>query len=199
MSVKKKANSASLTTSANGPVKSVSQNGVPDQARAEADQQLQTFEEAVKLFRARQFDAARELFGKAVGGPLKEISHNSRLHILVCDRRTQTPVLELDGLEDHYNYAIERLNVRDLECAREHLEKAMHLSSGGANSIDHLFYALALCAGLAGDPNGAYENLKRAIEINPKNRHAARNDSDFAAVAQQPLLQQLLYPEKFGG
>lgn len=203
MPVNKRSTSANSNKSVKTSGPTVLQDGanvrgsISDAPLNESEKQLQRFEAAVKLFRAQQYHEARELFQAAIEGPQKEVSHNARLHVIMCDRRLQAPVLELKGLEDHYNYAIERINARDLECARKHLETAMALSAQDGHSADHLLYALAICSSLSGDLRGAYENLKRAIEIDPKNRLAARNDADFASVAQQPLVQQLLFPEKF--
>ncbi len=168
------------------------------QPRNESELQLQSFDGAMRLFRAQQFGEAKALFIETINGPQKEVAHNARLHVIMCERRLSQPALFLESLEDHYNYAIERLNARDVEKARKHLDCAMSLILEKENSsADHLYYALALCAGLSGDTNGAYENLKQAIALDPRNRVAARQDSDFAPVAQQPLIQQLLYPEKY--
>ncbi len=201
MSVKKKSTPADPSNVTNSHSPNVADGRVSVRGSAldgaDPDSQLRTFEQAVKDFRAHKFKEARELFNQAIDGPHKEISHNARLHVLVCDRRLTTPVLDLRDLDDHYNYAIERINARDLECARKHLDTAMNLGGTDGPSVDHVYYALAICASLAGDLRGAYENLKRAIELDPRNRISARNDSDFSSVAQQPLVQQLLYPEKF--
>jgi tetratricopeptide (TPR) repeat protein len=193
MPVKKKATPANGAKSVKIASPSMAQNDAPN----ESSKQLQLFEQGARQFRAQLYREARETFVKAAEGPQKEVSHNARLHMIMCDRRLNVPVLNLNTLDDHYNYAIERINARDLECARQHLDTAMNLSTRDGVAPDHLLYALAICASLAGDLRGAYENLKRAIDLDPKNRLAARNDSDFSSVAQQPLVQQLLYPEKF--
>ncbi|MGI8990327.1 MAG: TPR end-of-group domain-containing protein [Bryobacteraceae bacterium] len=153
--------------------------------------QLKDFEEAIRVFRAQNFKEARDLFLAAAEGPQKDIAYNARLHVSMCDRRLEKPAIELHTLDDHYNYAIERINARDLEAARRHLEIAI----GFDNNADHVYYAIALCCGLDGDSTGAYENLKHAIDLQPGNRVAARQDADFAAVAHLPQIQQLLYPE----
>jgi len=57
---------------------------------------------------------------------------------------------------------------------------------------------VALCTGLEGDVDGAHEYLKRAIELEPRNRIAARQDADFALFFDHPHMQQLLFPEKTG-
>ena len=75
-----------------------------------------------------------------------------------------------------------------------HLQKGLEASPGA----DHIHYALALAQALGGDLASAYESLKRAIELEPRNRQIARQDGDFAAVANQPPFDGLLYPEKKG-
>jgi hypothetical protein len=42
----------------------------------------------------------------------------------------------------------------------------------------------------------AYENLKRAIDLQPRNRLAARQDPDFTALAEHPVFTRLLYPDR---
>jgi len=202
MAVKKKA----ISTKSNNTPQSVSHDGVmvrpsPNgEPRTESDKQFQVFDNAMKLFRKQQFREAKAVFEEATSGPQREISHNAKLHVIMCERRLGKPEVFLDTLDDHYNYAIERLNARDMDVARKHLDCAMQLiRQDGNTSTDHLYYALALCAGISGDADTAFENLKHAIELNPVNRMAARQDSDLAPIAQQPRIQQLLYPEKQSG
>jgi tetratricopeptide (TPR) repeat protein len=158
--------------------------------------QLQSFDRAVKLFHARQFNEARDLFSKATDGPLREVAHNARLHINMCNRRIEKPDLELRTIDDYYNLGVERLNARDLESARRNLLKAVELTRSDGDSADHVYYAMAACQAVSGDWRGAYENLKRAIEIEPRNRVAARQDPDFSGSGQQQLMRGLLHPDK---
>ena len=159
-------------------------------ARAAAQAQLKAFEQAVRLFHARKFAEARELFAKATG-PNREMTHNAELHIRMCDSRLQKPVVDLRTAEDHYNYGVAMINARNLADAQQHLEAALKLEP----QADHILYALALSKGLVGDIQGAYENLKRAIELQPRNRIAARQDADFAGISNQPEIHQLLFPD----
>jgi tetratricopeptide (TPR) repeat protein len=161
-----------------------------------SETQLQIFDRAMKLFRAQDFRGARELFQLAAEGSLREVAHNARLHIIMCNRRLEKPELQLRSIEDFYNVGVERLNARDYENARRNFQQAMDLARQDGDSADHVYYALAACQILTGDSTGAYENLKRAIEIEPRNRVAARQDPDFAGSAQQQVLQTLLYPER---
>jgi Tfp pilus assembly protein PilF len=84
------------------------------------------------------------------------------------------------------------INTRNVTEARVHLEKALEI----APDADHVHYALALALALGGDPKRAYESLRRAIELEPRNRIIARQDQDFAPLAHQPPFDALLYPEK---
>jgi len=154
--------------------------------------QMDSFQEGMRLFHARQFQQARELFLAAMKGPDRAVSHRAGLHASMCERRLDSPGVVLNTPEDHYNYAVTLINSRDLAAAQKHLRTALDADSGA----DHVLYALAACQGLAGDLPGAYENLKRAIDLQPRNRLAARQDPDFAALVDQPAFARLLYPDK---
>jgi len=164
------------------------------EARSAAQAQLKSFEQAVRLFHARKFAEARELFVKASGGSNREMAHNAELHIRMCDRRLEKPVVDLKTAEDHYNYAVAMINARNLSEAQQHLEDALELEP----RADHVLYALALAKGLAGDLDGAHDHLKRAIELEPRNRISARQDADFGTFSSHPQIQQLLFPDKTG-
>jgi tetratricopeptide (TPR) repeat protein len=161
-------------------------------ARAQAQAQLKSFEQGIKLLHAGKFNDAKPLFAQAAAGPNREMAHNADLHVRMCDRRLEKPALEFRTVEDRYNYAIAMINVRNLPAAVEQLQAALRLDP----RADHVHYGLALCRGLSGDLAGAYENLKRAIELNPRNRLAARQDADFSGISNQSPLRELLYPEK---
>jgi len=154
--------------------------------------QITVFEAAMKLFHARKFKEARETFEQAIQGPQLDIAQRARLHIAMCERRIGQPAVEFASAEEHYNYAIALINSRKVAEARTHLEKALEISPGA----DHIHYALALAQALSGDINNAHENLRRAIELEPRNRLIARQDADFASIINQPPFQALVYPEK---
>jgi tetratricopeptide (TPR) repeat protein len=162
--------------------------------RLDASKQLDTFEAAMRLFHLRQLPAARQLFETAAAGPELDVAQRARLHMAMCDRRLQQPELELRSAEDCYNYSIALINLRRLAEARTHLERALLMEP----NKDHLYYALALAQALGGDLAGAHASLKRAIELEPRNRILARQDADFAHLATQAPFDSLLYPEKKG-
>jgi tetratricopeptide (TPR) repeat protein len=159
-----------------------------------AARQLASFEAAMKLFHARKLQEARDLFQTASEGPERDVAQRARLHISMCDRRLQQATVSLKSAEDYYNYGVALINARNIAEARTHLEKALAMAPG----TDHIHFALALAQALSGDSTNAYENLKRAIELEPRNRIMARQDADFAPLANQPPFDILLYPEKKG-
>ena len=154
--------------------------------------QLVSFEAAMKLFHVRKLKDAREKFVEAEAGPERDVAQRARLHIAMCDRRLQRTPVHLGSAEDYYNYGVALINTRDVAEARTHLEKALQI----APASDHIHYALALAQALSGDVVNAYENLRRAIELEPHNRIMARQDADFVPLAHQPPFETLLYPEK---
>jgi tetratricopeptide (TPR) repeat protein len=157
-----------------------------------AELQLKSFEHAVRLFAQRKLAEARDGFVESAKGPAAHISDKARSYIQVCERRT-AGVESMRNLsaEDHFNHGVERLNARDVEQARAHFGRALTQQP----DADHILYTMALCCGLAGDGNGACENLKRAIHLEPRNRILARQDPEFLALASQfPALRLLLEP-----
>ena len=155
--------------------------------------QLAAFEAAMKLFHAPKFKEARDLSQEAAGGPERDVAQRSRVHMAMCDRRLQqSPAVNLGTAEEHYNYGVALINARRIAEARTHLEKALQIAPGS----EHIHYALALAQGLSGDFANAHENLRMAIELQPRNRMIARQDADFAPLANQSPIRALLYPEK---
>ena len=159
-----------------------------------SETQLGRFEAAMKLFHARDLKQARELFVEAAKGPECDVANRAQLHRAMCDRRLEQATPNLRSAEDYYTYGVAQINARNVAEARAHLEQALQL----APEADHIYYALALAQALGGDLAGAHENLKRAIELEPRNRIMARQDADFAPLANQPPFDVLLYPERKG-
>lgn len=160
---------------------------------ADAKAQYKAFERAMQLFNKKNFREAKEMFGKARTGPSREVAANAELHVRMCERRLAAPEPPPKSAEDRYNYAVALINMRNLPEARQHLEAALAIDPQG----DHLHYAMGVCLGLSGDLRGAYDSLKRAIDIQPRNRMAARQDSDLDVLSRDARLNRLLYPEKY--
>lgn len=153
--------------------------------------QLANFEKAIQLFNRQKFKEAKEWFEKARIGPSRPIGANAELHVRMCDRRLESAPPGPKSAEEHYTYAIALMNARSFEEALTHLETAIRIEPGA----DHIHYAMAVCQGLSGNAEDAYDSLKRAIELQPRNRLAARQDSDLEELSRHPSIRRLLYPE----
>jgi hypothetical protein len=150
------------------------------------------FEEGVQLFLGQQFLEARARFEAAARGPVPEMAHAARQRVRMCEQRLLQQEPNLRTAEDRYTYAIVLLNQCRWEEAEGHLMKALEENPKG----DHLYYALALCRCWRGDMLGAFQCMQRAVELQPNNRIAARNDPDFAPFVNQPPLADLLRAER---
>jgi tetratricopeptide (TPR) repeat protein len=160
--------------------------------QVDAQRQLAAYEAGMKLFHLRKLREARDYFAAAADGPERDVANRATLHTSMCDRRLEQQKVVLNSAEDYYNYGIALINVRNVAAARENLEIALRMAPGA----DHIHYALGLAQALSGDIAGAFENIRRAIEIEPRNRLLARQEPDLAPFAAQPPFDSLLATEK---
>lgn len=159
------------------------------------DPQLVAFDKAMKLFHQRDFAAAMPYFAEASEGATKEIAQTAQLHYRMCEQRTGKGQPAVKSPEDLYALGVAQINQRQLAEAEKSLSKAIAL----APKADHILYAYALCRGLQGDVAQAAQYLQQAIDVQPSNRSAARNDSDFRELLQHQPIREILHLEKAGG
>lgn len=189
----KKKNNNSRTQTNKGVKTPGARSGVVAARSLNSQKQLSNFEAAMKLFHLRRLKEARDLFLEAAAGPERDVADRAQLHAVMCGRRLDRAAVHLQSAEEYYNYGIALINARSLAQAREHLEKGLEI----APQADHIHYALALAQALSGDLAAAHDHLKKAIELEPRNRIIARQDADFAPLANQPPFDMLLYPGKY--
>jgi Tfp pilus assembly protein PilF len=151
--------------------------------------QLELFEKGIELFRQGLFAEARSFFEQAVEGPLLDMGAAARAHTRMCELRIGRTAPALTTAEDRYNLGVALLNQRRLREAEAQFEEALLLAPEG----DHIHYALALSRGLSGDILRASQNLRRAIELQPRNRIQALNDPDFAGLLRQLPIAAVLF------
>lgn len=155
-------------------------------------QALKQYEEGMRQFNKQNFRRAKEILGKVVGGPSRELAERARVHVTICEQRLQRPApVRLRTADDHYHYAVSQINLANYEEARAHLEKARKQ----APKAEYIFYALASVAALTGEAEDALENLTQAIKLRPENRYHARNDSDFKLLEDDPRFRELVDAE----
>ncbi|MFN7924792.1 MAG: hypothetical protein U0Q16_32110 [Bryobacteraceae bacterium] len=157
-------------------------------AEIDTEQQAQAFDKAMAFFNKRDFAKAMPLFEQAGEGPVTEMAHVAKMHARMCERRLGGAQPVLQTPEDQYNYAIGLLNQGRVDDAAQLLRKAI----AGREDADHYHYALALASGLKGEMESSANHLRKAIELQPANRVNARNDPEFAPLAQHPLIREVL-------
>lgn len=155
---------------------------------------IEQYEAAVRLMQEQKYERAKALFEKAMLGPSPELAERARVHLNTCKQRLERHAAPIRTPEDHYNVAVALINSGRLDDAEQHLNRALKLTP----RADHAYYALAAVQSLKGDIESALENLKTAIELEPRNRYLARNDRDFTALTEDPRFADLAYPEKNG-
>jgi len=159
------------------------------------EQQLKTYEEALQQFQRQKYSKAKPLFEKVLSGPNLELADRARTHLRIAEHRLapgEPPVPR--SPEEHYQHGVAMMNMGRWDEAREHLERAHKL----VPKADYVVYALAALDCLTNEAESAMENLKIAIQLRPENRYHARNDEDFAFLAEDPRFTELLYPDREG-
>lgn len=154
-----------------------------------ATEALNSYEEALKVFKRGDFARAVSLFEAIVKEyPVeREICDRSRTWIAASKARMATmPAAKTP--EDHYYRGVVAANEGRLDDAAGSFESTV--SQDPRSDRGH--YALAALGGLRGEASSAVSHLAKAIEINPSNRVRALNDADFDALRDDPEFMTLL-------
>ena len=164
-------------------------------ASAKADAQLaaafQHYQVAVQFLQQGKFDRALAAFEKLQADAPLEIRERCRVYIVACQRQLAKTNLSFATPEEHFDFAVARLNNGYYDEARDHFNNIL----AQAPDADFVFYGLALLNAVTGQSQECLSNLGRAIELNPKNRLQARVDNDFQSMLDDPRFTELLYPE----
>jgi tetratricopeptide (TPR) repeat protein len=167
----------------------------PDPDLPAKQQQLKTYEEALKQFQQQKWSRAKELFERVLEGPARDLADRAQMHLRICAQRISPPAaVTPKTAEDHYTQGVALMNMGRWDEARDHLDRARK----AAPKADHIVYAIAALDCLTGEADSAMENLKLAIQLRPENRYHARNDEDFSFLQEDPRFTELLYPERDG-
>jgi tetratricopeptide (TPR) repeat protein len=154
-------------------------------------QAVQFYQDGLRALQERKFDRAKSLFNKVLSGPNRELADRASVHLNACNQHLERAATSFKSPEEHYDYAVSLINVGEYVGAREHLDKLLKQASHS----DYVYYGFAVLDCLTSRLEESLRNLAEAIRLNPNNRFQARNDSDFANLADDPRFTELLYPE----
>jgi tetratricopeptide (TPR) repeat protein len=149
---------------------------------------IRAFELGLEKEHRQNYRKAREIFEKLVATAPADVADRSRVHLKACIERlgANGPAPKTAG--DYHVLGVAELNVRDLDRAVEHLNKARKLDP----EREEIRYALAAAYSLRGDRDAALEHLKAAIVLRPQNRFQARHDPDFQPISADERFRALM-------
>lgn len=137
------------------------------------------FAEGMRLFAARDYASAYKVFESASNGPDLAVSESARMYSRICRQKLDQQRLEVASPEEHLQLGVDLISRGLFTEALAHLETALK-----AGESARLRYALALATGNIGDPAAAIKHFRRACELDPAIRGAARSDAGFQNLLQ---------------
>ncbi len=151
---------------------------------------LRAFTHAVKVFNRRRFAEAKPLFEslQARYPDELEVIARAQTYIQVCNQKLARPSASPRTADDLYDRGVVALNIGDFTQARQFFEKALRLRP----DEPHLLYSLAVTHAQSGSHDQALDYLGRSIQIQPRFRTQAMNDSDFSGLREDKRFLELL-------
>ncbi len=105
----------------------------------------------------------------------RELVDRAQIYLSIAQKRPRKETVHLKDFEDHYNYAVYKMNSGDREGALKILEKALEFKKDEAKV--HYLIADVLC--LLGKTDEGLEALKKAVQKDKLFGVLAQNESDF--------------------
>ncbi len=152
---------------------------------------FQQYNAAVHLVQQGKFEKAVAALEKLLLAAPPQIVERCRMYLVTCRRQLEHNSLSFSTPEERSDYAISKLNQGFFEDAREHFTAIL----ADHPRADYAFYGLAVLDSITGRSQECLANLRRAIELNARNRLQARSDNDFLNMLDDPRFTELLYPE----
>jgi tetratricopeptide (TPR) repeat protein len=152
---------------------------------------VKALETGIRLMYAEQYDKAIKCFNALIADfpEEMEIQASARANIHACEKKMHDRARAvIRSADDHYYMAVAFLNGGQLDPAMTHLQQALKLEPKGG----HILYAIAAANALKGNKEQALSFLKQSIHHGPENRFHAAQDSDFAALVEEPAFRELL-------
>lgn len=141
----------------------------------------------MEAFHQRDFRRALPLFEAVAQGPVRDMAFSARTHQRMCESRLTSTEPETRDFEGNYTFAIAQMNLREYARAASLLEYSLK-----QQETDYAHYALAVALGNQGAIEPAVQHLRRAIQMQPRNRTMALGDPDFTELAKLQPFRDLL-------
>jgi predicted Zn-dependent protease len=150
---------------------------------------VRAFEHAVRVFNRRNFAEARSLFEGLLSRYPDEVEVAARVHtyLQVCNQKLSHKQSSPRDADELYDRGVFALNVGDFTQARSLFEKALRLKP----NEPHVLYSLAATHAQSGTHDQALDYLTRSIQMQPRFRFQALNDSDFSGLREDKRFLEL--------
>lgn len=151
---------------------------------------MRAFEHAVRVFNRRMFEDAKTMFEHLLEKFPREveIAARTQMYLQVCNQKlAHTPSIPRNA-DDLYDQGVYALNLGDFSQAKTFFEKALRMKP----DEPHLLYSLAATHAQTGSHDQALDYLKRTIQLQPRYRTQALNDSDFTELRENKQFLELL-------
>ena len=151
---------------------------------------MRAFDQAIKVFNRRQFEDAKPMFEALLSKFQSdvEIVARSQMYIQVCNQKMVNGPATPRSADEFYDRGVFALNIGDFSQARNFFEKALRLKP----DEPHLLYSLAATHAQSGAHDQALDYLKRSIQVQPRLRAQAFNDSDFSGLRENKRFLELI-------
>jgi tetratricopeptide (TPR) repeat protein len=152
---------------------------VPDlkSKKDEYQKALAAFGQSMKAFRKGDMEkAVADLKGFIEKFPAeKELLDRAQIYVTIAQKRPKKETVHLKNFEDHFHYAVFKINAGDYEGALKVLEKALEFKTEEAK-VQYLM-ADVLCQ--LGQTDVCLDALKKAIQKDKFFATLAQNEADF--------------------
>lgn len=141
---------------------------------------LAAFGQAVKEFQKGDLEKASASFKDFIEKypAEKEVVDRARAYLGIVQKRPKKDNPPLKSFEDHYRYAVARINQKDYAGAVKALEKALEYKE--QEGLVHYLLADVHC--LMGQTDEALELLRKAVQKDKHFAVLAQNETDFEAL-----------------
>ena len=150
---------------------------------------VRAFEHAVRVFNRRDFAEAKSLFENLLNRYPQEVEVIARaqIYLQVCSQKLAHKPSSPRNADELYDRGVFALNIGDFPQARNFFEKALRLRP----NEPHVLYSLAITHAQSGTHELALDYLTRSIQMQPRLRSQALNDTDFSGLREDKRFLEL--------